>query len=73
MAFVRYTIQPYDRWDSIAAKAYGQPERWPEITAANPGVKLDALPPVGVVISIPVIEATSDLDTDNIGLPPWRR
>ena len=73
MRYTSYTVQNYDTWPSIAYAAYGQAERWPEITAANPGVIMSAIPPAGIVISIPVIDPISVVAGDNVGLPPWRR
>ena len=72
MALIQYIVQPYDRWDSIAQKAYGEPHRWPEITAANPQVQLAAMPAPGTKLWVPIIELPKAADA-TAGLPSWRR
>lgn len=67
-----YTVQLYDTWQLIAHLAYGQPERWPELTAANPNMALLAMPTPGATMWVPVIDPPSAV-TSTVGLPPWRR
>jgi len=71
--FIKYTTRPEDTWPTIATKAYGQPERWPEITAANPHLNLVAVLAEGTVVWVPAIEVPAPIDTAVIGLPPWKR
>ncbi len=71
MSYTPYIVQEYDRWDTIAHKAYGQPERWPEIARANPNIKLDALPTPGSVVWVPIIQAEQTVTT-SAGRPPWK-
>lgn len=66
-----YTTKPNDRWDLIAFAAYGDPNRFPEIVAANKGVPATDIIAGGVVILIPISEAVPLQTTSQ--LPPWKR
>lgn len=72
MNLLPYTVQTFDTWDKIAFKAYGQPERFPEIIDANPRYPIGNQPTAGDVIGVPVSAAVV-IATEKSGLPPWRR
>jgi hypothetical protein len=72
MTYVPYNVQPYDRWDTIAHKAYGEAHRYPEILDANPRLAITAMPTPGTVVWVPVIELPT-ATTPAAGLPPWKR
>ena len=70
-AFKKYVTQPLDRWADIAQLAWGQPEKWPEIAAANPAVALVTVFTPGTVIFVPIISTPANATT-TVGLPSWK-
>jgi phage tail protein X len=69
MKATQYNTQVGDTWASIAAMAYGQPERFPEIIEANPNVPITATLPAGIVVWVPISASTT---TTAKNLPPWK-
>ena len=67
---------PADRWDTIAARYYGNGALTHILTRANRHLFVDgltAIPPIlpaGIEIIVPVLPAET-VDPDQ--LPPWRR
>lgn len=61
-----------DRWDLLAYRYYGDPYRYEPIIAANPHVPISPVLASGLLLAIPVLEATTD-SQDVERLPPWKR
>lgn len=71
-SLVPYVTKQGDTWDLIANRAYANPLSVSEIMAANPGVPIDPVLPVGIKIMIPVL-TNSFVETNLQNLPPWKR
>lgn len=73
MAVTHYTTSEGERWDSIAQKAYGDTTRIAEIINANKGVAIGQTLPAGLVINVPILEASETGEVQTNLLPPWKR
>lgn len=71
MEYLQYLTKDNDRWDNISYKHYGNPYQYNIILEANPGVRIVPRLPAGVLLRIPIIEATQILTHEL--LPPWKR
>ncbi len=69
--YLEHTTSEGERWDQLAYRYYGDPNRYEEIIRANPDVPIRPLLPSGVRLLIPVAEATERLPVNQ--LPPWKR
>ena len=72
MEFQQYVTNDGDCWDSVAYKAYGNPNLIEGIISANPDVAITDVLPGGVVLRIPIIEEEQTV-TNLENLPPWKR
>lgn len=68
--FSEYITIEGDRWDTIAWKAYGDANLYPQIAEANPDVPLSDVLPAGTRLLVPVLERP---EIDKSVLPPWKR
>lgn len=71
MITTQYTTLAGDRWDTIANKAYGDPFNMNGIIQANPLLAIVDVFIGGVVVLIPVLETTVDVDVKL--LPIWKQ
>lgn len=67
--FLTHITTEGERWDQLSQRYYGNPHAYEMIIAMNPHVPLTPTLSGGLILSVPVIEA-SDLTED---LPPWLR
>jgi hypothetical protein len=72
MAIIQYIVNSPERWDNIAAKAYGNPGMIEPIVKANPNVLIIAVIPAGTVLDIPIFE-DDQVQTSEDLLPPWMK
>lgn len=72
MSVVEYIVKDGDRWDSVAFKAYGDPNRFAGIIEANLATVISPLLVAGTRLIIP-IENEADIEIDSAELPPWKR
>lgn len=59
-----------DRWDSIAHKYYADVSQMARLIAANPHIPITETLQGGLILSIPIIEAANEIETD---LPAWKK
>lgn len=72
MSTIQYITSGYERWDTIAFKAYGNAALSEVIIKANPEVDITDILAPGIILDLPIlegIEAATDIDL----LPPWKR
>lgn len=72
MDYIPITVKDGVRWDTVSQEAYGRPDLFPGILAANPDVPFSPRIAGGTVLQVPVlpaVEATPDASL----LPPWKR
>ena len=67
--FLTHISRDGERWDTLAARYYGNALDYERIVVANPHVPLNTILTAGLTLSIPVIEQ-EDITKD---LPPWLR
>lgn len=73
--FIHNTISG-DRWDLLAYRYYGDPNKQTQLINANRALFLDPLVvpplilPAGLTLIVPILEADP---VDDAGLPPWKR
>lgn len=67
-----YTTIDGERWDTVAFKAYGDPNQMSEIIAANPDVPIYDRLPGGIVLQMPVLQQPTNLTNSSL-LPPWKQ
>lgn len=70
-AVVTHRVVAGERWDHLAARYYGDALAYEGIIRANPDVPINAFPPPGTVLDIPVLDAPPRSDPRS--LPPWKR
>jgi hypothetical protein len=70
MSNYQYVVNAPERWDNIAAKAYGDPGMFETIIAVNSDVPIGAIVPAGTVLNIPIITSDIQATADSL-LPPW--
>lgn len=68
--FSEYITIDGDRWDTVAWKAYGNANLYPQIMEANPDVVADPVLPTGTRLLVPIATAP---EIDKTNLPPWKR
>ena len=66
--YILHTTKTGDRWDLLGWKYYGDPTNYSGIVQANPSIPIEPIFEAGLLIAIPVIEATNAEPAD---LPPW--
>jgi nucleoid-associated protein YgaU len=66
--YLMHTTVEGERWDSIAAKYYGDAALFQVIANANESIPMTAVLPVGLVLMIPIIER---IDAVTLEVPPW--
>lgn len=59
-----------DRWDTLAARYYGDARAYVQIIDANPLAPILPILPAGKTLLIPIVAADNALTAD---LPPWKR
>lgn len=70
--YLEHTTLGGERWDTLAARYYGDATAYGGIIAANPHVDITPVLGPGVRLSIPVIDAPpASRATED--LPPWKR
>ncbi len=69
---VEYITSEGETWFTIAHKAYGSANLFPQIVIANPDVPITDRLPGGISLQIPVIESILS-KTDEELLPPWKK
>lgn len=67
--YIEHKCTPGDRWDTIAAKYYGNPFKYAPLIMFNPDVQRTFILQEGTVIKVPKIENNNE-NTEN--LPPWK-
>lgn len=67
-----YIVTEGERWDTISQKAYGRPDLFPSILAANPTIPFTARIDGGTKLQIPVL-VSADAAVDITLLPPWKQ
>ena len=67
-----YIVTDGERWYTISQKAYGRPDLFPSILAANPSIPFSARLEGGTQLQIPVL-VTTDAAIDISLLPPWKQ
>lgn len=72
MANKQYIVTEGERWDTVAAKAYGKASAFQPIIAANPSVPIAPRLKGGTILIIPIL-ADNLIKTDAENLPPWKR
>ncbi|WP_310620882.1 tail protein X [Flexibacterium corallicola] len=74
--FLEHTTEPGERWDTLAAKYYGDADLSDLLITANRDQFLKEVKPIpsvlpaGLILTIPVIEQET---IDESLLPPWKR
>jgi phage tail protein X len=63
-----------ERWDTLAAHYYGDAMAYGRLVEANPHANIVPALPAGLVLLIPVVDATEQAQTlSDEELPPWKR
>jgi phage tail protein X len=63
-----------ERWDTLAAHYYGDAMDYGRLIVANPHANISPALPAGLVLLIPVMDATEQAQTlSDEELPPWKR
>lgn len=70
MEYREHVTTEGERWDTLAAVYYGDPYRYEPIIRANPNVPVFQVFPAGILLRVPVLEASTSSLED---LPPWKR
>lgn len=71
MESFNYTTVAGDRWDTLAARFYGNNAGIAILIDANSAVPITAVLPIGTPLVVPVMDDLQIIDK-NI-LPPWKR
>lgn len=68
--YLLVTTVANDRWDLIAWRCYGDPQRIEPLIAANPHLPIRSVLPAGETVCVPVLEPAQ---IASASLPPWKR
>ena len=71
MEYLEHVTSEGERWDTLAWRYYGDPNRYEPIIVANPGVAITPVLPSGIRLAIPLLEVSEAQPAED--LPPWRR
>lgn len=67
--YYEYITKDGDRWDLLAYEFYGDATLYEPIITANPDVPITPILKSGIILQIPVMEDTDEIE---FILPPWR-
>ena len=71
MNAIKHTTSEGERWDQLAWRYYADPMGYERILAANPNVAFYPSLPGGLVVIVPVIDASQSMNPKE--LPPWKQ